>query len=152
VAFKLMRPAFIPTFRRDVLEYVITGSFIGSAAMALLFAVTYFATGLSIDAARSALSIFATLFGILIFWNTFGIDLSQPRTLLQHRGVTLMGLGFAMLVLLGFYIAPELFEFAAPTMGITALIISTFLLTVVMFSTFMKNRYFISRLWTLFAP
>src|SRR5690606_29707205 len=62
VAFKIMRPAYMQRFRRDVLEYVMTGSFIGSAVMALLYAVTFFVTGLNTDAARSALSIFITFF------------------------------------------------------------------------------------------
>src|SRR5690606_8709091 len=76
VAFKIMRPARMTNFRRDVLEYVITGAFIGSALMALLFALTFFVTDLNTNAARSALAIFATFFGILVFWNVFGIDLA----------------------------------------------------------------------------
>ncbi len=152
VAFKLMRPAYMERFRRDVLEVVMVGSFIVSAVMALLFAVVYFATGLNTDAARSALSIFATLFGILIFWNTFGVDLSQPRTLLKNPVITLMGVTFLLLVLLGFYLMPELFEFVAPTPEISLLIVTLFLLTVVLFSANLKNRYLITRLWNLFAP
>lgn len=151
VAVKIMRPAYMENFRRDVLEYVITGAFIGSAAMSLVYAVTYFATGLSTDAARSALSIFATFFGILIFWNTFGIDISQPRTLIKNPIVTLMGVFFTVLVIVGFYLMPDLFEFVAPTPGIIALIVSILLLTIVFFSANMKNRYFITRLWNLFS-
>lgn len=152
VAFKLMRPAYMERFRRDVLEFVMIGAFIASAVMALLFAVVYFSTGLNTAAARSALSIFATLFGILVFWHTFGIDLSQPRTLLQKPGITVMGLAFMLLVIFGFYIMPDLFEFVAPTLEISVLIATLFLLTVTLFSANLKNRYLITRLWNLFAP
>jgi cation-transporting P-type ATPase E len=149
IAFKIMRPAPMERFRRDVLDYVLTGAFIGSAIMALLFAVVFFATGLNTAAARSALAIFATFFGILIFWNTFGIDLSQPRTLRQHWVVTLMGIFFTLIVITGMYAAPALFEFVRPTPLITALITSLLLLTIVVFSANMKHRYLISRLWVL---
>lgn len=152
VAFKIMRPARMANFRRDVLEYVITGSFIGSALMALLFALTFFVTDLNTNAARSALSIFATFFGILVFWNVFGIDLAAPRTLLQNPVVTLMGVGFTLMVILGFYIAPGLFEFVPPTIEIIALIVSLLLLTIALFSANLRYRYLLNRLWTLFAP
>jgi cation-transporting ATPase E len=152
VAFKIMRPAYMERFRRDVLEYVITGSFIASAVMALLYAVTFFATGLNTSAARSALSIFITFFGVLVFWNTFGIDLAQPRTVREKPGITLLGIFFFGLVVMGFYIQPALFEFVAPTPGIIALIVSLILLTVVLFSVNLRYRALITRLWTLFAP
>lgn len=152
VAFKIMRPVYMERFRRDVLDYVVTGAFIGSAVMALLFTVVYFATGQNTAAARSALSIFATFFGILIFWNTFGIDLSQPRTLVTYWPVTLIGLGFTLLVIIGFYVAPELFEFVPPTGGIIALIVALLLLTIALFSWSLKFPHLLKRLWNLFAP
>jgi cation-transporting ATPase E len=150
VAFKIMRPAHMEHFRRDVLDYVVTGAFIGSAVMATLFVVVFLATGLNTDAARSALSIFATFFGIIIFWNTFGIEISQPRTFLENRAATLIGIAFTVMVIVGFYAAPDLFEFVAPTNGIIALIVSLLLLTIVLFSWNMKHRFLIDRLWGLF--
>jgi cation-transporting ATPase E len=152
VAFKIMRPAYMERFRRDVLEYVMTGSFIGSAVMALLYAVTFFVTGLNTDAARSALSIFITFFGVLVFWNTFGIDLAQPRTLREKPLIVVLGVIFFGMVVLGFYIQPNLFEFVAPTPGIIALITSLILLTIALLSINLRYRGFITRLWTLFAP
>ncbi len=152
VAFKFLRPAYMERFRRDVLDYVTTGSFLGAAMMALLFAVSYFATGLNTVAARSVLSIFATLFGILIFWNAFGIDLAEPRTLWEHRIATLLGTVFGIVVLLGFYLMPDFFEFQPPTPGLIALVTSSFLLTVVLLSWSMKYRQLINRLWMLFMP
>jgi hypothetical protein len=152
VAVKILRPAYMPRFRDDVLDYVVTGSFLGSAMMALLYAVVYFATGLDAATARSALSIFATLFGILIFWNTFGIDLAEPRSLIENRVATILGSVFGIAVLLGFYLMPELFEFVAPSTGITIFTVTLFLLTVVLLSWSMKYRQLINRLWLLFSP
>jgi cation-transporting ATPase E len=152
VAFKIMRPAYMERFRRDVLEYVMTGSFIGSAVMALLYAVTFFASGLNTNAARSALSIFITFFGVLVFWNTFGIDLALPHTLRERPLIVVLGLVFFLMVVLGFYIQPALFEFVAPTPGIIALIVSLLLLTIALLSINLRYRMLITRLWTLFAP
>jgi cation-transporting ATPase E len=152
VAFKLMRPAPMKHFRDDVLNYVVTGAFIGSAAMSMLFAVVYFVTGLNTDAARSALSIFATFFGILIMWNTFGIDLATPRSLITHWRVTLIGLIFTLLVIFAFYSVPELFEFVRPTPGIIALIVSILLAVIASFSWAMRFPVLVKRLWDLFAP
>lgn len=152
VAFKIMRPARMERFRDDVLDYVVTGAFIGSTVMAVLFAVVFFATGLNTNAARSALAIFATFFGILIFWNTFGIEVLQPRTFLEHRWATFMGVMFTIMVIVGFYVAPGLFEFVPPTTGVIALIVSLLLLTIVLFSFNMKHRLLLNRLWSLFSP
>ena len=152
VAFKFLRPAYMERFRRDVFDYVVSSSFIGSALMALLFAVVYFNSGLNVAAARSALSVYATLFGILIFWNTFGIDLAEPRSLIKHRIATLLGLVFMLLILLGFYILPDFFEFVPPERGVIALIVGMFLLTVVLVNWSMRYRQLINRLWSLFAP
>lgn len=151
VALKLLRPAFMANFRDDVLDYVVTAAFIGSAMMALLFAVTWIASGRDTNAARSALAIFATFFGILIFWNTFGIDLARPRTLWRQRRATFIGLGFLLLVILGFYAYPPLFEFVRPDNGIIALITSTLLLTIALLSLAMRQRGLLHRLWLLFA-
>lgn len=150
VAIKWLRPARMADFRDDVLDYVVSGAFIGSAMMALLYATTFFATGRDAAAARSALAIFATFFGILIFWNTFGIDLARPRTLLQRRAATGIGLAFTLLVILGFYALPELFEFVRPTEGIIALITSILLLTIALLSLAMRQRGLLHRVWLLF--
>jgi hypothetical protein len=149
VAFKIMRPAYMARFRQDVLDYVLTGAFIGSAMMALLYAVVFFATGLNTQAARSALSIFATFFGILIFWNTFGIDILEPRSFFRHWIVTVMGLFFITLVIVGLYLSPALFEFVAPTPEIIALITALLLLTMLLFSWNMRHRYLLNRIWAL---
>ena len=161
IAFKILRPARMIQFRRDVLDYVITGAVIGSIMIALLYAVVYFASGQSTDAARSALSIFVTLFGILVFWNVSGIDIFRPRTFVEQRVIFVMGLFLMLMTLLGFYVMPELFEFVPPPPVFIPtraeewtilLIVSLFCLTMVLFSWAMRDRKLVNSLWTLFAP
>ena len=151
VALKLLRPAPMANFRDDVLDYVVSAAFIGSAMMALLYAVAWLVSGRDTATARSALSLFATFFGILIFWNTFGIDFAQPRTLWRKRGVTALGLAFLLLVIVGFYAQPTLLEFVRPDAGLIALIVSILLLTIALLSLAMRRRVLLHRLWQLFA-
>ncbi len=152
IAFKILRPSYMEKFRRDVLDFVITGALIGSVALALLYAVVYFATGGNMDAARSALSIFVTLYGILILWNVMGIDIFQPRTFVEKRGIFIMGFLLMVMTLIGFYLLPVLFEFERPDLLTIILIAALFDLTMVVFSWMMKDRRLTQGLWTLFAP
>lgn len=152
LAFKILRPARMKKFRRDVLDFIITGAVIGATLIALLYVVVYFATGGDSAAARSALSIFVTLFGIAIFWQVFGIDIFTPRTFLEKRGIFAMGVVLMLVTLLGFYIAPGLFEFVRPNLLTTALIVALFELTMMVFGWAMKDRRLINNLWTLFSP
>lgn len=157
IAFKILRPARMFKFRRDVLDYVITGAVIGSVAIALLYAVVFFASGGSKEAARSALSIFVALFGILVFWNVSGIDIFTPRTFLEQRGIFIIGLVLVLMTILGFYVMPELFEFQRPSTDLLRqptilLIVFLFELTMLVYSWAMKDRRLINSLWTLFAP
>jgi len=152
IAFKILRPSYMERFRRDVLDFVIVGALLGSVALALLYAVVYFATGGNQDAARSAISIFVTLYGILIMWNVMGIDIFQPRTFIEKRGIFIMGFFLMLMTVIGFYLLPVLFEFERPDLLTVILIAALFDLVMVTFSWLMKNRRLTEGLWTLFAP
>src|SRR5690606_27207693 len=84
IAFRLLKPECMQQFRRDVLDYVVTGGFIGAAAMSLLYAITYLGNNRDILEARSTMMVYLTLWGLLVFWNVHGINVFQPRTIVQH--------------------------------------------------------------------
>ncbi|MGQ9889301.1 MAG: HAD-IC family P-type ATPase [Aggregatilineales bacterium] len=149
VAFKVLRPARMRQFRRDVLEYVLAGAVLASAALALLCAVTYVASDGSTAAMRTAVSLFVTLFGVLVLWNVFGVDLLRPRTILENRGTFLIGFGLMVMTLLGFYIAPDLLEFVQPDPLTILLITAVYLLVIVLYSVGMRDRRLFHALWTL---
>lgn len=149
VAFKVLRPARMYQFRRDVLEYVLAGAVLASSALALLCAVTYVASGGNTAAMRTAVSLFVTLFGILVLWNVFGVDLLCPRTIWENRVTFLVGFGLLIMTLLGFYIAPDLLEFVQPDLLTILLITSVYLLVIVLYSVGMRNRRLLHTLWTL---
>lgn len=152
VAFKLLRPARMTQFRRDVLEYVLAGALLASAALALLCAVSYIASNGSTIMMRSVVALFITLFGVLVLWNVFGIDLLRLRTIRDNWQTFVIGLVMMVVTLLGFYVAPDLLEFRQPDTLTIFLIASVYLLVIVLYSVGMRNRRLLGALWTLTEP
>jgi magnesium-transporting ATPase (P-type) len=151
IAFQLIRPNFMKEFRRDVLDYVITAGAVGSVSLALLFAAVYFVDN-NVYEARSAVTLFIALFGILIFWHTHDIDLFYPPSWLKHWGVTLLGLVLAALTMLAPFLLPHFFDFIPPTPLIWVLIITVFFLTAVLLALGRRYRQLLNQLWLLLRP
>jgi cation-transporting ATPase E len=152
MAFRLLTPVYMKTFRRDVLDYVVTVGLIGSVAMAVVYAFTYLNNQRDLIEARSTMMLFLTLYGLLVMWNTHGIDIFAPRTIGQHPRVFLFGLALALITIIAPYLFPDILEFTAPTpweWGFTLLI---FLISLVAVRWAMQTRAFVSRLWRLTAP
>lgn len=139
ITFDLLRPAHIQNFT-EVLNYVVPAVLIGSVSSAILYALSFlYLRGIprilrQLDAAtiaarnesRSALLIFLCLYGLIVFWNTHGIDILRPRTFRVHYRVALLAalaLGFTIVVP---FFWPHLFVFVAPSLEIWLLIIVTF--------------------------
>jgi len=152
IAFKILRPKHMSKFRRDVLEYVITSGMIGAVIMALMYVVAYYGSNENVLAARSAITVFITLFGTLIFWNVSGVELFEPRTMLEHGRIVLLGIFLTALTMIVPFILPDFFGFVPPTPLLWALVISTFLLNATLLHVFTRNRSLIEHLWELFQP
>jgi cation-transporting ATPase E len=152
IAFKILRPKHMAKFRRDVLEYVITSGMIGAVIMALMYVAAYYGTDENVFAARSAITVFITLFGTLIFWNVSGVELFEPRTMLEHWRIVLLGIILTSLTMIVPYLMPDFFAFVPPTPLLWALILSTFLLNATLLHVFTRDRRIIEQLWELFQP
>jgi cation-transporting ATPase E len=153
IAFELLRPQYMQRFRRDVFDYVITAGMAGAVGLAVLYAVAYFYSQ-DVNSARSVVTMFIAFYGILIFWNTHGVDLMNPRTLFAHPRTVLTGIVLALLTILAPYVYPdkELFDFVPPTPQLWLLIVALFLLTALALGLAMRFRRLVNRLWLLFAP
>ncbi|MBI1281396.1 MAG: HAD-IC family P-type ATPase [Anaerolineaceae bacterium] len=152
IAFKILRPKHMAKFRRDVLEYVIISGMISAVVMALMYVVAYYGSDENVDIARSAITLFITLFGTLIFWNVSGIEMFEPRTLREHWRIVLLGIVLTALTMVVPFIVPSFFAFIPPPPLIWALVISTFLLTATLLHVFTRDRRIIEQLWELFQP
>jgi cation-transporting P-type ATPase E len=151
IAFGIIRPKYIERFRRDVIDYIITAGLIGAVALSVLFAVAYFTTGGDLEIARSAITIFICLFGMMIVWNVQGVEVYKPRTFIEHWQVVLISSLAAGLTIISFYALPTLFEFQppAPNSLLNVLIVALFLLTMMIINHGMEHRYLLNRFWML---
>jgi cation-transporting P-type ATPase E len=151
IAFGIIRPKYIERFRRDVIDYIITAGLLGAVALSVLFAVAYFTTGYDLEIARSSVTIFICLFGMMIVWNVQGVEVYQPRTFIEHWRVVLISSIAAGLTILSFYALPGLFEFEPPPANslLNVLITALFLLTMMVINHGMYYRYLLNRFWML---
>jgi hypothetical protein len=96
---------------------------------------------------------FITLYGILIFWNTHGIDLLRVSTVARRWKITLIGLVLAVLTILGPYVYPDrdLFDFVPLTAEMWMLVAAIFLLVTLALAITMRHRRLVNRMWLLFA-
>lgn len=155
IAFGWVRPKYMAKFRRDVLDYIVTGGMIGALMLALVYVVVYFYTAGDVDVTRSAVTIFVCLFGMQIVWNVQGVDFYEPQTFRQHWRIVLLSSVMTIITVMAMYAWPTLFEFTPfglPEIGIIVLITVVFLLTMVLVSHGLKYRYILNRLWMLFSP
>lgn len=159
IAFRVLRPAYMTRFRGDVLDYVITGGIIGSAAMSLLYAVSYFASGENVDEARSAVTIFLSLYGMLAMWHIQGIELMRLATIRARFRDFIIGLVLGSITIAIPYLLPLFWpsvagamRFTPPEPQILAMIGALWLLVVILLESAMRGRAITKRLWALFAP
>lgn len=152
IALRVLKPEFMPRFRDDVLDYVVTTASIGAVLMCLLFPVTYFGNGRNILEARSVITIFMSFWGVLVLWNVHGFYLFEPRTYRSHGRVFVIGLVLLFLTVLAMYLVPQLLDFVAPSLNEWVLIIAAFLLGSLLVHGAMRTRAFVRVIWRLTAP
>lgn len=156
VAFGILRPTFMRRFRQDVLDFIMTGGFIGAVMLAFLYAVVYFYEGRDVVASRTAVTLFVTFYGAWLVCAIMGMDISQPRTLWESRRLLLIMLVSTTLTILAMYALPSLFEFKIMTWEkdapVLILITALLLLSMVLLSHGNKYRTLLHRLWHLFQP
>lgn len=152
IAFRILKPTYMEKFRRDVLDYVVTAGFVGAAAMAFVYALSYLSSGENLQQARSTNILFLTLFGVLVLWNMHGIRVLQPGTIAQNPRIFLLGLALGAFTLIGPYILSDWLEYTPPSAEQWAIVIITFVITVVIMYVAMRTRALVDRIWRLLAP
>lgn len=99
VAFGLIQPRSIWKFQRQVLGYIIVSGLIGAVALATSYTVAYLTSGRDLLLARSVMSMMATIYGILIFWDVHGVIPFEPVTFKQNAREAIVGVGVAIIAL-----------------------------------------------------
>jgi len=156
IALRLLKPAPMREFRRDVLDFVVTVGVVGAATMALLYVISFLSkTGdeaYVISISRSTMMIIITFYGMLVLWNVNGFDISRPKTIMQHKRLFVVGIVLAFLTILAGYLFPALLEFTPPTLTDWVAAAALCLLSVVLIGVGMRTRALANTIWKLTAP
>ncbi len=105
--------------------------------------------------ARSLVTVFVSLLGMMIVWNVQGVEINSLRSFREHWLVVLISSIVTVLTILAFYALPELFEFLPPdpttTNGWLLIIFVTtlFLLCMMLIDVNMRKRGMLMQLWVL---
>ncbi|MFN8529032.1 MAG: HAD-IC family P-type ATPase [Anaerolineae bacterium] len=151
-AFRLIKPVPMRAFRPDVLDIALTAGVIGAIGMTLNYAVIYLASLLDANAARSSSYVFLTLWAALALWNTQGIDLLRPRTILEHWKGFGLGVIATVISLAAAYLLPNLLIFTPLSPLAWVLVLALFVLSALITTLLMRSRAFTTLLWKLSAP
>lgn len=150
IALNMLRPQPIEIFRRDVLDMIIIGGFIGSVVTAVLYIIVFLGTGRDIMVARSALTLFVVLFNALIGLHIVGVDFMRGATVRQHPRTILLIAAFVTGTIALMYVIPNILEFTPVTdIWILSLIGILTVLSSVLLSVSLRNRGILYRLWAL---
>lgn len=156
VAFGLLRPARMRRFRDDVLDFIVTGGFMGAVSLALLYVVVYFASGGDITMTRSAITVYLSFYGALLICAIQGISFYDPPSFVRHWKTLAMMTFLVTFTIIPMYALPDLFEFYRFEWGrdtwAIVLIIAIFELNMIILAHGMRFRYLVHRMWALFQP
>jgi cation-transporting ATPase E len=159
IAFRIMKPAPMKEFRRDVLNYVVNGGAVGAASLALLYGVIFLTSAFNTTAARSAVTMYLVLYGVLVLWHTEGIELLRPRSIGGHKKIFVLGLLLGAITIIVPYLLPYVipslaatFVFSPPSDLHWLLIVGIFALAVIVLEIAQRTQAFTKRLWDLSKP
>jgi cation-transporting ATPase E len=120
ITFGLLRPRYLANFADDVMRYVLSATVVGGLIMSILYAALYLVLRGDVevgvielaarDEARSGILVFMTLFCLVVFWNTFGIELFAPQTFKTRPYLVALGIALVLLTLVPPYFLPQIFQ------------------------------------------
>ena len=151
IAFRILIPAAIHNYRRDLLDFAFTFGFLGAGGYG-----AGVCGGLPISqqkrpsdspkrAARRPSS--SRYSGCWPSGTCTGWTPSRGPAGAGGRGFSLSGIALAIFTIAAFYIAPETLEFAPPPLPILALIALTFTLVAALTSLGLRSRHMTDQLW-----
>ena len=153
LALAIVKPKLIKNFRDDVLDYIVTGGFVGAVLLVVLYVMSYFIADRDANIARSAVTFFVTLFNAYMVLMIQGLDFFDLNSWRVYWRSILIVLGLVAFTFWSMYGLPNTFDFRPINYSshpmIFILLIALFLLSIVLMSTLIRYRYFLHRLWAL---
>jgi cation-transporting P-type ATPase E len=153
LATGIIRPQRMDNFRRDVLDPIIIGGFVGAVALTSFYVIVYLGTGRDLALSRSALTLLVIAYNGYIAMLIQGVDVRRVQTIWQQRRIIGLIILLAGVAVVAVYIQPPIFEFTRVTAPwIFALMATTFALAVLVLTLALHNRYILDRFWALVSP
>ena len=112
VTFGLIKARPIRVFRRQVLGYIIIAGLIGAVALTVAYTATYLLSGRDVLLAQSVMTVMASIYGIIIFWDVHGVVPFEPVTFRQNRREAIVGVGVAIITLAVPVLLRDVFQIA----------------------------------------
>lgn len=152
ITLYLLRPQPMKYFRRDVLDYVVSGGFIGGVAMSMLYGIVFFTGGRNLNLARSAVMMFIAFYGLTVFWNIHGVTMFEPRTIARYPRIFLLGLALLVFTVGVPYLVPQIIEYSALTPRLWLILLVIWLISAGALYGVMRSRVLANRIWELISP
>ena len=148
-AFGLIKPEKTGKFRRDALDYIITGGLTGAVGISFMYAIAYTYTEQNLGIAQSVTTIFFILYSLMIFLFVCGIDIASLRTYTRYPLATAITLILTSGAIIAATLFPDVFEFQWPPLELLFLEFVIFVLCALLVSIGMRNRGLLYQFYSL---
>jgi len=112
VSLGLLRPRRVRDFTREVIGMVIVTGVLGALVLAAAYAIAYFGFGNDVNMARSALSMVALAYGVVVYWDVQGVSPFMPRSFRRRPREAAVGVLLVIVGIAGPVILPGFFQLA----------------------------------------
>jgi cation-transporting ATPase E len=112
VSLGLLRPRRVRDFTREVIGMVIVTGVLGALVLAAVYAIAYFGFGNDVNMARSALSMVALAYGVVVYWDVQGVSPFLPRSFRRRPREAAVGVLLVIAGIAGPVILPGFFQLA----------------------------------------
>lgn len=96
--------------------------------------------------------LYMTFYGIVVFWNTFGIDFYHPQTIRRHWIVFSLGLIFGALCIAGPLVVPQTFAYVPVPLVVFVFLIAVLITSIVVLRLAVQRQRLLRGLRSLAEP
>jgi len=113
IAFKILKPSPTKNIQKGLIQYTLTAGVLGGLFMAVIMIITQLFLGDTVEASRTQVSLFASLFSTFILLQVHGINVYSWQSIARNFNsfVIIMLIGIVA-ILLPSYISPRAFQSA----------------------------------------
>ncbi len=113
ITFKLLKPSVTKNIQKGLIQYTLTAGILGGLFMAVIMIITQLFLGNSVEASRTQVSLFASLFSTFILLQVHGISLYSWNSIVKNFSSFLIILAIgAIAIFVPSFLSPGAFQSA----------------------------------------